>query len=75
VRIAHADVLAMACVALLARTAFTPQLRAIRPNACKVPHWFYVFAGRLHVGYNDVRVDVGNSGETVCAAPGQTACQ
>jgi hypothetical protein len=57
---------------LPAGTDFTPQLRAINPNACEVPHWMYVISGALHVGYNDGRIDVGNAGDVIHAEPGHT---
>jgi hypothetical protein len=73
VRIADAGEMAVLRASLPAGTDFTPQLRAVNPNACEVPHWMYVISGALHVGHNDGRVDVGRAGDVIYAEPGHTA--
>lgn len=73
VRIADAGEMAVLRARLPAGTDFTPQLRAVNPNACEVPHWMYVVSGALHIGHNDGRVDVGRPGDVIYAEPGHTA--
>jgi hypothetical protein len=73
VRIADAGEMAVLRTSLPAGADFTPQLRAVNPNACEVPHWMYVISGALHIGHNDGRVDVGRAGDVIYAEPGHTA--
>jgi hypothetical protein len=73
VRIADAGDMAVLRTSLPAGTDFTPQLRAVNPNACEVPHWMFVISGVLHIGHNDGRVDIGTAGDVIYAEPGHTA--
>lgn len=72
VRIADAGDMAFMRVTLPGGADMTPQLRAVSPNHCEVPHWMFVISGELHIGYNDGHVDIGKAGEFIYAEPGHT---
>ena len=50
----------------------TEILASLSEKKCICPHWGYLFAGRMHVHYDDGREDVINAGDAFYAPAGHT---
>ncbi|WP_049916634.1 cupin domain-containing protein [Halogeometricum pallidum] len=55
-----------------AETDITPLLKGLEDDHCQCPHWGYVVAGTLGVGYSDGSSEVTRTGELFYWPPGHT---
>lgn len=50
-----------------------PLLKGLPDDRCQVPHWGYVLAGSITIGYTDAREETLRAGDLCYLPPGHTA--
>jgi hypothetical protein len=50
--------------------SLAPMLKGLPGDACHCPHWGYLFAGKIRVGYNDRPDETFEAGDAFYMSPG-----